>query len=219
METTGALLSSRMFRVSNQGVLPSEAVTTDLKVDGSTPLPFALTRSTLRNKSGAPSRWVIVNGSFTRSTARMCGDSLSCCSSRSTILRQNGCGLSDNSSTRPELKVAYSGAVVECPLVMLERVSVFPTSSLGILSELRVFSLTNRRTRKATTSAVKPMRAHDLNSRDSFTVFDDYDAYLLKRSLFVGPTSLDPRSIEIFQVQGSRGVGVRWSLGMTIAGS
>ena len=118
-----------MSRVSNQGALPSVAVTTDWKVDGSTPLPFALTRSTLRNKSGAPSRWVIVNGSFRRSTDRICGDSLSRCSSRSTILRQNGCGLSDNSSTRPELKVAYSGAEVDRPLVMLERVSVFPTCS------------------------------------------------------------------------------------------
>ena len=126
----------------------------------------------LRNKSGAPSRWVIVNGSFRRSTARMCGDSLSCCSSRSTILRQNGCGLSDNSSTRPELKVAYSGAEVDCPLVMLERVSVFPTCSLGMPSEPAVFSLTNRRTRKATASAVKPMRAHDLNPKDRFTVFE-----------------------------------------------
>ena len=80
--------------------------------------------------------------------------------------------MSDNSSTRPELKVAYSGAVDECPLVMLERVSVFPTCSLGMLSELRVFSLTNRRTRKATASAVKPMRVLDFNFRDSFTVFE-----------------------------------------------
>jgi hypothetical protein len=80
--------------------------------------------------------------------------------------------LSDNSSTRPELKVAYSGTLDECPLVMLERVSVFPTCSLGILSELRVFSLTNRRTRKAPASTVTPMRAHDFNFRGSFTVFE-----------------------------------------------
>jgi hypothetical protein len=39
-------------------------------------------------------------------------------------------------------------------------------------SELAVFSLTNRRTRKATVSATKPKRAHDFNFRDSFTVFE-----------------------------------------------
>ena len=77
----------------------------------------------------------------------------------------------DNSRTRPELKVAYSGATDESALTMLERVSVLPTCSLGMLFQPAVFSLTNRRTRKATASTVKPMRVLDFNFRDNFTVF------------------------------------------------
>ena len=48
-----------------------------------------------------------------------------------------------------------------------------------------MFSLTNRRTRKATTSAVKLKRVHDLNFRDSFNGINDGDAYSLEQSLSV----------------------------------
>ena len=63
-------------------------------------------------------------------------------------------------------------------------------------SEPRVFSLTNRRTRKATVSTIKPKRVHDLNFRDSFKGFDDGDAYSLEQSLFVrdSPQSASSRS-------------------------
>jgi hypothetical protein len=84
-------------------------------------------------------------------------------------------------------------------------------------SEPRVFSLTNRRTRKATVSTIKPKRVHDLNFRDSFKGFDDGDAYLLGQSLF-GQAPPSQRIIAILLVPGSRGFDVLWSLRMTIAG-
>ena len=85
-------------------------------------------------------------------------------------------------------------------------------------SEPRVFSLTNRRTRKATVSAIKPKRVHDLNFRDSFNCINDGDAYLLGQSLF-GQAPPSERIIAILLVPGSHGFGVLWSLGMTMAGS
>ena len=80
------------------------------------------------------------------------------CSSRATILRQKGWGLSENSITRSELNVAYAGAKDDSPEETLLRVSVFPAFKWGRPAGSGERSVAHRSVRNATTNKA-PMAA------------------------------------------------------------
>ena len=88
------------------------------------------------------------------------------CSSRATILRQKGWGLSENSTTRSELNVACAGAEDDSPEETPLRVSVFPAFKWGKPAGSGERSVAHRNSRNAATNRA-PMAAIQ-RKRDEF---------------------------------------------------